>query len=42
MTTEKNVKSTVQNLKSDAETDIKVNKNIENISFLNPTKRLNR
>ena len=42
MTTEKNVQSTVQNLKSDAETDIKVNKNIENISFLNPKKRLNR
>ena len=42
MTTEKNVKSTVQNLKSDNETDIKVNKNIENISFLNPKKRLNR
>ena len=42
MTTEKNVKSTVQNLKSDSETDIKVNKNIENISFLNPKKRLNR
>ena len=42
MITEKNVKSTVQNLKSDAETDIKVNKNIENISFLNQKKRLNR
>ena len=37
ITIEKNVKSTVQKLKSEAETDIKVNKNIENISFLNPT-----
>ena len=42
MTTERNDNSNIQELKSDAETDIKVNKSIENISFLNPKKRLNR
>ena len=42
MTTERNDNSNIQELKSEDETSVKINNNVENISFLNRKKRLNR
>lgn len=42
MTTERNDNSNIQELKSEDETSVKINNNVENISFLNHNKRLNR
>ena len=42
MTTERNDNSNIQELKSEDETSVKINNNVENISFLNYKKRLNR
>ena len=42
MTTERNDNSNIQELKSEDETSVKINNNVENISFLNHKNRLNR
>ena len=42
MTTERNDNSNIKELKSEDETSVKINNNVENISFLNHKKRLNR
>ena len=39
MTTERNDNSNIQELKSEDETSVKINNNVENISFLNHKKR---